>query len=446
MPKGGSVQALGFWMCTALVVGNMIGSGVFLLPASLAPYGWNAIVGWVVTIAGGLCLAGVFATLSRRFPREGGPYVYTREAFGRSAGFVVAWSYWISLWVGNAAIAAAAVSYLAVFAPGMLAVPMLPAIVTCAVVWLFTAINLMGVRWAGGVQVATTALKLLPLAAVALIAVIVLTSGHAPPVPPLRMADLSLGAVTASAALTLWALLGLESATVPADRVKDPTRTIPRATMVGTVAAGVIYLVVCAAVILLMPADQAAASNAPLADFVARYWPGAGGGTARLVLAAFAAISALGALNGWIMLQGEMPYAMARDGVFPRWLARLSPRGVPVRAHLVSSSLLTVLVLMNGSKSMADLFTFIILLATNASLIAYLACALALLKMMHERKLAGSTALAAVGVLGGLYALGAMIGAGSEAALWGFVLLLVGGLYHLVARRIEARRPAAESN
>ena len=142
-PPGPPRRAFGFWICLALVIGNMIGSGVFLLPAALAPYGWNAILGWGVTIAGALCLAFVFASLARRFPRAGGPYAYTREAFGAAPGFAVAWSYWISVWTANAAISLAAVCYLSHFLPGLAAAPGLVAI---GFVWTFTLINCLSLR------------------------------------------------------------------------------------------------------------------------------------------------------------------------------------------------------------------------------------------------------------------------------------------------------------
>jgi len=334
----------------------------------------------------------------------------------------VAWSYWISLWVGNAAIAAAAISYLSVFFPAIDQIAGLPAVLTCAAVWLFTAINCRGVREAGAVQMVTTGLKLLPLLAVMVLAVLLLFQ-HGPRVlMPFHAADISVSGITAAATLTLWGMLGLESATVPADSVEDPERTIPAATLAGTILTGVIYLVVCSAVVLMVPSAIASVSNAPLADFVSLYW----GTNARDILALFAAISALGALNGWILLQGELPAAMARDGVFPRWLGKVSGRGTPVRAHLVSSALLTAIVCLNYQKSMAQLFTFIILLATSASLVMYLACALAALWLLYKGKMQGSPVFAVVAVLAGAYSVWTLIGAGLEAAGWGAVLLLAG--------------------
>jgi APA family basic amino acid/polyamine antiporter len=409
----------------------MIGSGVFMLPASLAPYGWNAVIAWLLTIGGALCLAFVYARLAQAFPSAGGPLAYTREAFGPTAGFMVAWAYWISMWVGNAAIAIGGVSYLSVFVPAIAKVPGLAALVTVAIVWLITAINCWGSKSAGRLQVAATILKLLPLIAVAGLAVVILARKGGAAVTPFEPSQLSAGGITAAATLTLWALLGLESATVPADKVREPEKTIPRATLYGTAFTGLIYLVVCSAVVLLSPPDLLKASNAPFADFVGYH----GGGDLRLVLAAFAAISAFGALNGWVLLQGEMPYAMARDGVFPAFLAKAGKRGTPMRAHVLSSLLLTGLVLMNYAKSMADLFTFIALLATSASLFTYLFSALAALRLQQAKRMGASMPLTVLAILAAVYSIWTLYGAGASATLWGLVLLVAGLPVRLVTAR-----------
>ncbi|OFX06153.1 MAG: amino acid permease [Alphaproteobacteria bacterium RIFCSPHIGHO2_12_FULL_63_12] len=431
-------KQLGLLMCTALVVGNMIGSGIYLLPATLAPYGWNSIFGWVLTIAGGLLLAAVFAALARNFPRAGGPYAFTQEAFGPAAGFVVAWSYWISIWVGNAAVATGAVSYLSVFFPSLSTTTGLHAGVTIAIIWALTAVNCRGAYLAGRVQLVTTVLKLLPLIAVVSLAAIVIAGDGGASLAPFEAEKISLAPITAAATLTLWGLLGLESATVPAEKVKDPARTIPRATMIGMVLTGVIYLFACSAIILLQPADEVATSSAPFADFVARHW----GANAGRWLALFAAISGFGALNGWIMLQGELPYAMARGGVFPAFLAKNSARDTPVRAHVVSSLLLTAIVMLNYSKTMTEAFTFVLLLSTTASLVMYFACALAALKLKLEGRLQASSTLIVIAGAAALYALWAIYGAGAEAVGWGLALLVAGIPVYFIARRDTANPQA----
>jgi basic amino acid/polyamine antiporter, APA family len=428
-------KPLGLWMCVALVVGNMIGSGVFMLPASLAPYGWNAVIAWLITIGGALCLALVFARLAQAFPRAGGPFAYTEEAFGRPAGFLVAWAYWISVWVANAAIAIAAVSYASVFVPALAQTPGLAALVTVAVVWAVTAINCVGARAAGWTQLLTTVLKLLPLAAVAGLAGLILLRKGPAAIAPFEPSALSASGVTAAAALTLWALLGVESATIPAEQVDRPQRTIPRATLLGAAFTGLVYLLVSSGVLLLTPVAVLQTSNAPLADFVAYH----GGGDLRLLLAAFAAISALGALNGWILLQGELPAAMARDGVFPAWMAKTSANGTPVRAHLLSSTLVTILVLANYAKSLADAFTFMALLSTTSSLFAYLFCSLAVLKLGREGRMPLSPGLAIVAGVAAVYSAWTFYGAGWSVTVWGLVLLAAGAPLYVWMRHVGRR-------
>ncbi|TFI59520.1 amino acid permease [Sphingomonas parva] len=425
-----SSRVFGFWICLALVIGNMVGSGAFLLPQALAPFGWNAIFGWIVTIAGALCLAFVFATLARHFPRAGGPYAFCREAFGRAPGFVVAWSYWISVWTANAAISVGATSYFVHLFPSLAGAP---AWIALGFVWTFTLINCVSLRGVGGVQLATTILKLLPLAA-AIVLTLLVSSGvtdASAPVPPLRGEDISLAAIAATVTLTLWAMVGFESATIPAGHVADAARTIPRATLIGTLAAGLIYLVACSGVALLLPAEQASQSTAPFADFIGRYW---GEGPASLV-AVFAMISALGALNGWVLIQGEMPTALARDGIFPAWMAKTSGAGVPVRAHLISSSLVTVLILANQARSVGDLFAVTALISTLASVVAYLACSIAALWLQQRARIGRSAALTAAALAGALYSLWAIYGAGREPVIWGLGLLLSGVPVYLLMRR-----------
>ncbi len=428
---------MGFWMALALVMGSMIGSGVFLLPASLAPLGWNSVVGWLITVAGTLCMAAVFARLARSFPYAGGPYAFTRAAFGTGPAFAVAWAYWISLWVGNAAIATAAVSYLSRLFPA-LGAPGISAVATVALVWLFTLINLRGAALAGRVQLVSTIIKLVPLLAVIALAGWVLMRDGIAPVLPFQSADINISSIALATTLTLWAMLGIEAATVPADCVRDPERTIPRATLLGTGAAGLIYIFVCSAVVLMLPAAVVAASEAPFADFVDTYW-GTNAGTA---IAAFGAISALGALNGWIMCQAELPAAIARDRLFPRWLARMSGRGVPVNSHILSSSLLSVVVLLNSTKSMAKLFEFLILLTTSITLVMYLGCALAAARLMVTGEIKRGVGFALVVIAALIYSIWTVIGAGLEAVLWGLALLAVGVPVYLSMRMVQRGVPS----
>ena len=433
-------RPMGMWMALALVMGSMIGSGVFLLPASLAPLGWNSVFGWLITVAGALCVATVFAHLCRALPKAGGPYAYTRAAFGDGAGFAIAWAYWISMWVGNAAIATGAVSYLSQLFP-VVGQPGISAAVTVAIVWAFTLINISGTKLAGQVQVVWTIIKLLPLVAVIGLAAYVLTTTGTAVVTPFAANDISVASISTATILTLWAMLGLETATVPADKVENPERNIARATLFGTGGAGLIYILVCSAVVLMLPAAITAASPAPFAEFVARY----GGTNAGTAIAAFGAISALGALNGWVMVQGELPAAMARDGLFPAFLGRASANGTPRNAHLFTTSLLTVVILMNSSRSMSAMFEFLIVLTTAIVLVMYLGCVASAVRLIGQGVMPVTRGFAVILALAAIYSLWTIYGAGWDALGWGAVLLVAGLPVYALMKIANARGSKAAS-
>ena len=415
---------LGLWMAVALVVGNMIGSGVFLLPAALAPFGGISLLAWGFTCAGAILLALVFARLSRLVPRAGGPYAYSREGFGDFAGFLVGWGYWISIWVANAALAVAFTSYLSWFWPALTEDRTLASAVGIGAIWLLTWVNARGVRTAGSVQLVTTILKITPLVAVGTLGLLYLDPENFRPFNSSGQGTFP--AISAAATLTLWAFLGFESATVPAEEVIDAERTIPRATVIGTVFAALLYVLGTAAVMGVVPGSELAGSNAPFADAASRMW---GGWTASAV-AIGAIVSCFGALNGWILLQGRVPWAAARDGVFPAPLGRLSKRGTPTVALVVSSVLVTCLMLLNTSEALVDQFTFVILLATLTALLPYAICAMAELMIYARdrerfsgRKLTGAVVTA---TLGFAYAMWAIAGATEKVVYLGFILLLSG--------------------
>ena len=415
---------LGLWMCTALVVGNMIGSGIFMLPASLAAFGSISILAWLFTGAGAILLAVVFFRLSRRSPGVGGPYAFGREVFGDFIGFVVAWGYWISIWSGNAAIAVALVSYLSVFWPALDSNALLAISVALGSIWFLTIINSIGIRQAGWAQVVTTILKLIPLLVIAALGLFFFDISNLKPL--VRSTTTPFSAVTAAATLTLFAFMGLESATVPADNIENPRETIPRATMLGTLFTGFIYILCTVAVMGVLKQDVLIKSPAPFADAAAVMF----GPWARLAVAAGAAISCFGALNGWTLVQGQVPRAVALDGLFPPFFAKLSKRGTPVMGLIFSSCLVSLLMIMSFSKGLIEKFNFIILLATLTCLLPYAVAALAeMVHLFRERisiKPGRFLRLLIVVGLAFTYAIWTIIGSGPEVMMWGGVLIAAG--------------------
>lgn len=420
-------------MCTALVVGNMIGSGVFLLPASLAPFGGLSILGWLASAGGAICLALVFARLGRALPRLGGPYAFARHGFGPFGGFWVAWAYWISMWTTNAALAVAFVSYLTVFWPGLNAVPAATAGMAVGTLWLLTAINTAGVRTAGMVQLVTTILKLLPLVAIGTVGFLYFQAAHFVPFNPSGRTPAA--AITATVTLTLWAFLGLESGTVPAADVHEPARTIPRATVLGTLIAATVYILTTAAIMGIIPPADLATSTAPFADAARSVW----GPVGAYLLGAGAAISCFGALNGWVLLAGQVPRAAALDGLLPAPLARLSTRGTPVTGLVASGTIATILILMNYTRGLVGAFTFLILLATLATLVPYLFSSMTEFVLVLRERAAAPARLAGrlvVSLVAFAYAVWAVAGSGRDTVYWGFLLLVAGlPLYVLMTWR-----------
>jgi APA family basic amino acid/polyamine antiporter len=424
-------RQLGLPMTIALIVGNMIGAGIFLLPSSLAPYGPNAFYGWLLTIAGVLCLASTFMILSARM--RGGPFVYVERAFGPALGFIVMWSYLVGIWAGLPAIAIAGVSYLSYVAP-TLGHPIVAPVTATAFVWAFVAVNARSTRAGGAVQLVTSVLKVLPLVAVALVAALSLGSGGHGAI----QSDVAFsgGSLAGAATLALFSMLGFESATMPADKIRNPERTVPLATIIGTALTGVIYLAAYSAVLFLLSGARTAASPAPFADAIEPLL----GPTAGTIVALFAAISALGCVNGWILVGGEVPLTLARDGVLPAWFAKTSRGGVPVRAQVVAGAVATLLILANYSKSMAGLFAFSALVTTVSNLFLYAAVAAAALFLLSRRQLASSL-LPVVAIPGLVFALWAFWGAGAQPSLWGLGLLLTGVPIYWLMRRDRSTPP-----
>jgi APA family basic amino acid/polyamine antiporter len=418
MPSAGEPRrSLGLAMTTSIVIGNMVGSGLFLLPAALALYGIYSLWGWLISAAGALLLARVFSRLARRASRAGGPYAYAREAFGDFAGFLIAWMYWISVSAGNAAIAVAFTSYLATFVPVLATRPLAGAGGTVAVCWLLTGVNIAGVRAAGRLQLITVILKISPVLVFALWAIfyfnphMLATGGSGQSAP---------AAVNSCAALTMWAFLGLECATIPADHVKDPQTTIPRATLYGTGIAAIFYILSTMAVMGIVPAGSLAHSNAPFAVAAKLLW----GGWAGDLIAVAAIISCFGALNGWILMSGQFPQAVARDHLFPKLFAKDSTRGTPARGLIFSSVIAALLILMNYTRGLVGTYEVIILISTFFTLVPYMLCSLA--EVLLGRGVKPRMPNIMLTSLAFAFALWAAAGAGRDTLYWGTLVMLAG--------------------
>lgn len=424
MSTSHSTPKLGLWILTALVAGNMIGSGVFLLPSSLASFGSIGLLAWVLTAGGAVLLALVFAQLSRLVPKIGGPYAYCRQGFGNCVGFLIAYNYWIAVWVGNAAIVVAFTAYLSVFWPVLGKNHYYAFLASAAALWFLTIINIFGVRKAGILQLITTLIKVIPLIVIAVMGSVY--------IQPSDFSQFNISgqpfmlALTGAASLTLWSFIGLESATIPADSVADPEKTISRATILGTLIAAVIYIASTAAIMGIIPLRTLANSPAPYAD-AARIMLGHWG---AVLVAIGAIVACFGALNGWTLLAGQIPMAAARDNLFPKSFARQSRYGAPSFGLVVSGILITLLLLLTLREDLVRQFTFIVLLATLASLIPYFFTAMAEIMLLFENRDLFSRKRLIISLLiaafAGLYSFWAIAGAGKDIVYYGLLLMLSG--------------------
>jgi basic amino acid/polyamine antiporter, APA family len=429
-------KKIGLWTSTSLVVGSMIGSGIFFLPVALAAYGAISLMGWLVSSVGAIFLALVFVKLSRRFPNEdGGPYTYTTKGLGHFAGFLASWGYQISNIATNAAIVVAFVSYLSVFVPPLAENPVYSLLTSLSVVWFLTWVNTLGIKEAGYVQLISTILKLVPLLLVTVAGLFYIDFSHFTPANISEVSDFS--AITATATITLFAFMGLEVATVPGKSIKNPEKTVPRATILGTLITTAIYILSSLALMGMINPAELQQSNAPFADAAGLIW-GDGG---RYLITVGALISTFGALNGWILLQGQIPYAAAKNGDFPKIFARVNKNGAPAIGLMISGTVVSFLLIMNYSRGMAGAFEFLILLTASTVLIPYLFSAAAFLIIFpvpgtsRTKKVWNIT----LGLLAFGYGIWAMIGAGQESIAWGFVTLLLGiPIYVSVNRTKEA--------
>ncbi len=431
-------QQVGLITATSLVVGNMIGAAIYVLPATLAGFGSISILAWVLTALGSLVLARIFGNFSKIVvQKSGGPYIYTKEGFGDFIAFLMAWGYWISLWVGNAAIAIGVISALSFFIPALETNALYSVLTGLGLIWFLTWINSRGIKTSGRIQVITTLFKILPLLGFILLGIFYFDINNFPEFNLTGESDMKTVAVVAT--LTLYAFLGVECATIPAENIKDPEKTVPRATLLGTVITTLIYISATVVLFGLIPVETLKDSPAPFAEASHLI----GGQYSGYIVAGGAAIAALGALNGWILILGQIPMAAARDRLFPRVFKRENDKGTPVLGIVIGSLLTSIVMLMNFSESLVSQFEFMILLATLTSLVPYLfTSASYALVIIDQRigvsKLVRNLILAALGFS---YSLWTIYGSGNDTVFYGFLLLLAGIPFYILMKYNQTKDP-----
>ncbi len=416
-------KKIGLITTTSLVVGNMIGAGIFLLPAALAKYGSISLLGWLFTATGALILAKIFSNFSKIIVnKSGGPYTYSKAGFGDFIGFLVAWGYWISIWISNAGLAIAIIGGLSVFFPVLNSNPTLSVLIGLSFIWFFTWINSRGIKESGRIQVVTTILKLLPLVFIILIGAFFFSLDN---FPEFNLTEEShFATIPIVAALTLYAFLGIESASIPAENIKNPEKIVPKATMLGTIISTCVYILGTVVLFGVLPVEELQNSAAPFAEAAEII----GGKYASYFVGAGAVIAAVGALNGWTLMVGQLPMAAAKDKMFPRIFKKENKNGVPYLGLIIGSVLTSIILLVGMSDGLVDQFEFVVNLTVLTCLVPYLFVSASYIIVTIEKKLHLNKFFKTfiLGSLGFVYSLWAIFGSGSEVVFYGFLLLLLG--------------------
>lgn len=418
-------KEISLFMATMLVCGNMIGSGVFMLPSTLAQVAGPGatVIAWILTTVGSILIAISFANLGAKYPSTGGAYQYTKEAFGDFAGFLSAWLYWNGSWIGNAAIIVAITSYASAVIP-ILNNPMISIIFSSLILWIFTLINIAGVKKAGRIQSFVTVFK---IGFFALFIVVAFLNFDKSNILPLYPQGKGLSTIPLAATSTLWAFVGLESATVAAGELKDPEKNVKKSTIYGIIIAATIYLLISIGSMGAMSNAELAQSSAPLTDILRHSL----GNEVGKLLTIAVVVCILGTVIGWLLSTARVGYAAGVDGVFPKFFGKINDKtGTPVNSLIFGSILVNILLIMNFQKGMVDAFTFITILATLSYLPVYLLSVSAemMLAFKGESKFNFKIFIkkSILPLLAFVYVIWTIYGSGAETVMWGFILMLIG--------------------
>lgn len=409
-------RMLGPWMTLSLVIGSIIGTGIFLLPVSLAPLGASVPIGWLVSGIGVMAIAYCASRIVS--PEGGGLQSYIEKELGLTVGFLVTWMTWCATWIGTPAVGLAVATSFARIFPALGGHDLLIAFGSMLAI---LALNLRGVRVVGEFTLVTVLIRLFPLLAVITIAALLYAQGQ--PVQAIDQPPATLGNVATAAALCLFALTGFEFALSPVGKIRDPERNLVRGLLIGVGLVAIIYLATTVSLSLIVPNSEIAKSSAPFANAIAAHW----GEGAALAAAGAIAISAIGALIPATLAVGETLYSMALRHDVPRAFTSTNRFNAPYLALIVGVGLSSSLLLLKSSGT-AELFTFITLLASDAVLYLYAAATIA--AAIKDRKTT-TTIAATIGIA---FVVFAFYGSGGKSFMMSFGLVATGVVVHLIKR------------
>ncbi len=411
---------IGTFRATALVASNMIGSGVLLAPALLAPYGYaTTIIGWIITTIGALSLALVFSQLANWIPNSGGPYIYVRNVFGNFLGFQMAWGYWISSWCGSISLLIGTLQYISIFYPNFANNQLYSIIFGLGIILLFTYINMKGIKETTSASIIILIIKVIPLLLIAFVGIFFIKNFDI-----FSFQNIKLSSLNNMSCILLWSFIGLESATIPSDNVNNPERTIPASTITGVLITAAVYIFGTIAIFGILSESELVSSPAPYVDAARKI----AGNYGEIFMIVTGIAGLVGSLNGWIMIQGQVPYSAAKEGLFPKIFLKVNKNNVPVGV-IISSILMGIVFILSYQESITQHLKLLIDVSVLAMLLPYFYSVVAYIYLSVTQKkqfsLLKKIFFSIIGLTAILYSFIAIISAGQEMVFICFIIFLI---------------------
>jgi putrescine:ornithine antiporter len=427
---------------TFIVAVNMMGSGIIMLPANMAQIGGISLLSWIVTALGSMAIAYGFAQAGLLNQRAGGMSAYSEEAYGKSGFFLTFFLYFLSLAIGNVAIAISAVGYLSDFFPWLSSAPIATCIGVIALLWLTTVANFGGPSVTGKIGSITVWGVIIPVGLLSVLGWFWFSrETFAAAWDPHGLGTAH--GFGSSISLTLWAFLGMESAAQNSDAVENPKRDVPLACMFGTLGAGVVYILSTTVIQGIVPNAELAESTGPFALAYAQMF----NPTIGRIIMALAVLACLGSLLGWQFTISQTAKSAAEGRMFPAFFTRVNHMGAPIIGMVVLGVVQTLLALSTISPTLNEQFAALVNLAVVTNVVPYIISLSALFVMMRTAGVTGTKyqVNTVVTVVAMLYSVYAIYASGKDAVLGGMlVTALCFLIWGFIAPRFVGRAtPAA---
>ncbi len=429
------VSQIGLIAAMFLVTSNMLGSGVYMLPASLAGIGGISLIGWGVALVGVIALALVFAKLATIMPKGAGPYAYAREAFGDFVGYQTNFVYSLANWIALVSMLTIIVGYLANIFPifNNLAISAATQII---IIWLFTWLNIKGAKVVGMVQTTALTIAMVPLLFVAIF-------GWHWFDFKLFLAGWNVSHQSATTAVNssfnniMWAFIGVESACVSASVVRNPKKNVPLATILGVLVASILYISTCTVMMGIVPNKTLAASSAPFADTLSIIFHSP---VAGIIMSVIAIFDVSGAMAGWTLVTGQTAKAAAEDKLFPSIFGKVNKKGVPAVGLTILAVIMSIIVVLTISPTAQEQFNKIITMSVILYLIPYIYSAFAVMVIGVDK--VGAKAYwfyAILGLLAAVFCMWSILGSDKPLTVWAFLVMISSTVFYAFKSKVKQR-------